>query len=58
MSAIFLEKKKKLSLISLSSRGSLLAIVNGSFCSGRLEQSKKLVKDDVKFKFMYLFYHI
>ena len=57
MSAIFLEKKI-LSLISLSSRGPFLAIVNGLFCSGRLEQSKKLVKDDVKFKFMYLFYHI
>ena len=57
MSAIFL-KKKKLSLISLSSRGSLLAVVNGLFCSGRLEQSKKLVRDDVNFKFMCLFYHI
>ena len=57
MSTIFLEKEI-LSLISLSSHGSLLAIVNGLFCSGRLEQSKKLVKDDVNFKFMYLFYHI
>ena len=56
MSAIFLEKI--LSLISFSSRGSLLAIVNGLFCSGCLEKSKKLVKDDVNFKFMCLFYHI
>ena len=42
-----------MTLIFLSSRGSLLAIVNCLFCSGRLEQSKKLVKDDVKFKIKY-----
>ena len=43
MGAISLEKKI-LSLISFSSRGSLLAIVNGLFCSGRLELSERWLK--------------
>ena len=43
MGAISLEKKK-LSLISFSSCGSLLAIVNGLFCSGRFELSKRWLK--------------
>ena len=42
MSAIFLKNKYILSLIFLSSRGSLLAIVNYLFRGGHLEQSKKI----------------